>query len=98
MKRLFLLTICLLIGGCSSEMVEELAFRKVMEYQLKDECGDEDKACIAAVEAQIEFCMKQSDWRQFLENEEDEEELKRFVSEFFPCFKDSEGSSYFTSA
>jgi hypothetical protein len=98
MKRLLLLIICLLIGGCSSEMVEELAFRKVMEYQLKDECRDEDKACIAAVEAQIESCMIQSDWRQFLENEEDEEEVQRFVSEFLPCFKDSEGSAYFTSA
>jgi hypothetical protein len=79
-------------------MVEELAFRKVIEYQLKDECGDEDKACVAAVEAQIESCMKQSDWRQFLENEEDQEEMKRFISEFSPCFKDSEGNSYFNSA
>ena len=95
MKRLFLLTICLMIGGCSSEMVEELAFRKVIEYQLKDECGDEDKACIKAVEAQIESCMKQSDWRRVTDNEEDEEEMKRFVSEFFPCFKDSSGRSYF---
>ena len=98
MKRLLLLIICLIIGGCSSEMVDELVFRKVMEYQLKDECRDEDKACIKAVEAQIESCMIQSDWRQFLENEEDEEETQRFVSEFFPCFKDSDGNAYFTSA
>ena len=98
MTRLFLLTICLMIGGCSGEMIEELVFRKVMEYQLKDECRDEDKACIAAVEAQIESCMLQSDCRQFLENEEDEQEMKRFISEFFPCFKDPEGNAYFTSA
>ncbi len=98
MTRLFLLTICLLIGGCSGEIIEELAFRKVMEYQLKDECGDEDKACVEAVEAQIESCMKQSDWRRFLENEEDEEELKRFTSEFFPCFRDPDGEAYFALA
>jgi len=87
----------LLIGGCSAEQTEEFAFRKTMEYQLKDKCGEESKECIKAVEEQIESCMKKSDWRKYLESNEDQEEMKRFISDFFPCFKDSNGNSFFTS-
>jgi PBP1b-binding outer membrane lipoprotein LpoB len=95
MKKSTVLIISLLIGGCSGEQVEEFAFRKTMEHQLKNECGEENKECIKAVEEQIESCMKKSDWRKYLENDEDEGEMKRFISEFFPCFKDSDGRSYF---
>lgn len=87
--------ILLLIGGCTAEQVEEIAFRKVMEYQLIDDCGEDDKECIEAVKEQIESCMEKSDWRKYVKSDEDEEEMKRFVGEFFPCFKDSSGNSYF---
>jgi hypothetical protein len=87
--------ILLLIGGCTAEQVEEIAFRKVMEYQLIDDCGEDDKACIRAVKEQIESCMEKSDWRKYVKSDEDEAEMKRFVGEFFPCFKDSSGNSYF---
>ncbi|RLA08978.1 MAG: hypothetical protein DRQ59_13625 [Gammaproteobacteria bacterium] len=89
------LIILLLIGGCTAEQVEEIAFRKVMEYQLIDDCGEDDKACIKAVKEQIESCMEKSDWRKYVNNDEDEAEMKRFIGEFFPCFKDSNGNSYF---
>jgi hypothetical protein len=41
--------------------------------------------------------MKQSDWERYADSDEDrdEEEMYRFVSEFFPCFKDPDGNSYF---
>ena len=80
----------MLIGGCSAEQAEEFAFQKVMEYKLKDECG-ENKGCINAVEEQIESCMKESDWRKYVKNDEDDEEMERFVRLFFPCFKDPNG-------
>ena len=53
----------LLLGlvGCSEAQVEELVFRKTLEYQLKDRCGESDESCIEAVEAQIAECMRQSD-------------------------------------
>ena len=47
------------------------------------------------VKEQIESCMEKSDWRKYVDNDEDEEELKRFIGEFFPCFKDSNGNPYF---
>jgi hypothetical protein len=95
MMKFSVLIILLLIGGCTAEQVEEIAFRKVMEYQLIDDCGEDDKACIKAVKEQIESCMEKSDWRKYVNSDEDEEEMKRFIGEFFPCFKDSNGNSYF---
>ena len=91
-------TLCMLVAlfvsGCSDAQVEEFAFRKVMEYELKADCGD-DEACNDAVEAQIKSCMASSDWRRYLDNEEDPEELERFIYVFFPCFKDADGNPYF---
>ena len=95
MKKRTVIFILLLLGGCSAEQTEEFAFRKMMEYQLSEDCGEDNKECIKAVKEQIESCMKKSDWRKYLENDEDEEEMKRFISVFFPCFKDSNGNSYF---
>ena len=95
MKKIFIPAMLLITVGCSGEQAEEFAFRKVMEYQLKDDCGEKDKACLKAIEAQIEACMIESDWRRYLENEENEEELQRFIRAFFPCFKDAQGNPYF---
>jgi len=94
MTKLPTIAILLLVTGCSPEQTEEFVFKKTMEYQLKDDCG-EDTDCISAIEEQIESCMKNSDWRNYLKNSEDEEELNRFVKTFFPCFKDHDGNSYF---
>jgi hypothetical protein len=95
MMKYSVFIILLLIGGCTAEQVEEIAFRKVMEYQLIDDCGEDDKACIEAVKEQIESCMGKSDWRKYVKSDEDEEEMKRFVGVFFPCFKDPNGNSFF---
>jgi hypothetical protein len=95
MKKISVFVILLLIGGCTAEQVEEIAFRKVMEYQLIDECGEDDEECIKAVEEQIEFCMEKSDWRKYVNSDDDDDEMKRFINEFFPCFKDPNGNSYF---
>lgn len=83
----------LLIGGCSAEQTEKFVFQKVLEYQLKDDCGD-DKECVHAVEEQIEACMEKSDWKRYVENDDDKE-LERFVNLFFPCFMDPNGNPYF---
>ena len=95
--RALLLTLMLgplTLAGCSEAEVEEYTFRKVMEYELKSDC-DDDAACIEAVEAQIKDCMASSDWRRYLENEDNEAELERFIYRFFPCFKDASGNPYF---
>ena len=95
MKIYPLLVVLLLLAGCSGERVEEFAFRKTMEYQLKNKCEEQDPECAAAIEAQIVQCMQDSDWKRFLDSDEDEEELLRFTRAFFPCFKDPRGNPYF---
>ena len=95
MNRTCILALSLLIGGCSAEQFDEFVFRKVMEYQLKDECGEENEKCYAAIEAQIESCMKKSDWRTYLDSDGDHAETQRFIRDFFPCFKDENGKPYF---
>lgn len=95
MKLLTLLTVILIISGCSERQAEEFAFRKTMEYSLKDLCGDKDSDCYNAIESQIKSCMEKSEWRRYLNDSENEVELERFINEFYPCFKKADGSSYF---
>jgi len=95
MNRLFYPITILLITGCSGEEVEEFAFRETMEYQLKNKCGEENKECLKAIEEQIDSCMKTSDWKKYLDSDEDQEEMQRFIYKFFPCFKDPNGNPYF---
>ena len=95
MNRFLCLITIFLITGCSEEKVEEFAFRETMEYQLKNKCGDENKKCLEAIEEQIASCMEISDWRKYLESDEDQKELQRFIHQFFPCFKDPNGNPYF---
>lgn len=89
-----LLPVFLMTSACTGEKVEEVVFRETMEYQLEQDCG-EDKECKDIVETQMEYCMEKSDWRSFLNNQEDAQELQRFIKEFFPCFKDPDGNPYF---
>ena len=95
MKYIHLFVFFSLLYGCSAEQTEEFVFRKVLEYQLKEECGEENKQCIKDIEEQIETCMNKSDWRAYVKNDEDQEEMQRFIREFFPCCKDARGNSYF---
>ena len=95
MKAVGVLLVSLFLLSCSDKDLEEFAFRKTLEYKLVDLCGEEDKECIAAVEEQIKSCMLKSSWRDFLNNEENEEELKRFTHSFYLCIVDQDGHPYF---
>ncbi|MDH5786473.1 MAG: hypothetical protein OEZ16_12815 [Chromatiales bacterium] len=95
MKLPIILLLSLTLLACTDSMVEEFAFKQTLEYSLIDLCGKEDKACIAAVESQIDDCMEKSDWRRYMDSDEDEEELNRFTSEFYACIVDEEGNPYF---
>lgn len=86
----------LAVTGCSEQQVEELVFRKTLEYDLKERCGENNDACYAAVEDQIRECMRKSEWKRYLDSHENEEELQRFMREFFPCFQDAGGNPLFT--
>jgi len=95
MKSVIILLFPMLIVGCS-DGVDEFAFRKTLEYELVDLCGKKDKKCIKAVKSQTKDCMVKSDWRKFLEDQDNKQELNRFTREFYACIVDSEGNPYFT--
>ena len=97
MRVIAIFIFLLLITACSAEQAEELAFRKVLEYELIELCGDEDNECIAAVKAQIKDCMVKSNWRDYFNAQEDEAELRRFTIDFYSCIVDPEGEPYFES-
>ncbi|HEY0720497.1 MAG TPA: hypothetical protein VGE50_04520 [Gammaproteobacteria bacterium] len=87
--------ISLLQIACSDATVEEFTFRKVLEHDLINLCGDDDEACIHAVESQVKGCMEKSDWRKYVESQDDPDELKRFTKEFYGCVVDANGHPYF---
>lgn len=96
MKIIIIPLATVMLMACSDEMVEEIAFRKSLEYNLSELCGAEDKACVQAVESQTKGCMEKSDWRKFLKAKDDPVEKKRFTTEFYACIVDPAGKPYFT--
>ncbi|MGH1486618.1 MAG: hypothetical protein ACRBCI_10395 [Cellvibrionaceae bacterium] len=95
MKKV-LFTSILLISSCSEYNldIEEFTFRKLVESDLKEECGN-NEACKTAVSDQIKHCMEAANWQAILGNEEDAELMQNFVEKFYPCFKDSNGERLF---
>jgi len=98
MKIFFLIFISFFLIGCSGDKIQELVFRKTLERNLIELCGDEDKECIAAVESQIENCLEKSDWKKFVDNQDDQNENNRFSKELYSCIVDSEGNPYFETS
>ena len=95
--RLTIITsIIFALSACSEQAVEEVTFRKVLQYNLVDLCGD-DKTCVKSVKAQIKPCMESSNWKQYLANDEDAAEAERFINEFYSCLKDDDGKPLFGS-
>jgi len=64
MKVVITLIISFFLVGCSEKQIEEFAFRKTLEHDLIDLCGEDDKGCIAAVKSQVKTCMVKSNWRK----------------------------------
>ena len=94
MKKVLVLVSMVFLPACTESQLEEFAFRKTLEYDMVETCG-EDKSCVKAVEEQVANCMVSSQWRQYLENQDDEAELERFATEVYACIKDTEGKAYF---
>jgi len=94
MKILLLLIPAVFLSACSEKQMEEFAFRKTLEYQLTDLCG-EDESCIAAVKNQTRACMEKSDWYKFVKDQDNQTELDRFTTAFYACIVDPDGNPYF---
>lgn len=96
MKKLTIVMLTCLLSACSSDKIEEFAFKKTLELSLVALC-EGDEPCKNAIKEQISPCMEKSDWRAFLNNDEDEAELARFTKAFYGCIVDEEGNPYFES-
>ncbi len=96
-KHVGILLLAIPLMACNEGSIEEFGFRKGLEYKLISLCGDEDKACISAVQAQMKGCMEKSAWRRFFDKQEDQAELKRFTTAFYACIVDPNGKPYFVS-
>ena len=95
MWRWAMVLVTLVLGGCSDGSVEEFAFRKTLEISMAEMCGENSPACLEAVEEQTGPCMKQADWRRYLDNDQDQQELERFTTAFYACIVDADGNPWF---
>lgn len=95
MKVISIALVSLVLISCSDSMIEEVVFRKTLESSLIELCGETDKMCIEAVKNQISGCMEQSNWRQYLNDQENPEEFQRFTSKFYSCIVDKDGNPIF---
>ncbi|MDO7085683.1 hypothetical protein WNY51_03760 [Pseudocolwellia sp. AS88] len=93
-KTISSLVFIILLTSCSDTDIEELVFRKTLEYSLIDSCED-DEECKEAVKSQIQECMVSSNWLKFLKNQDDENELDTFTEKFYACIVDGDGNPYF---
>ncbi len=86
------------LAGC--DMLADKAAVEMLKASLKAVCGDEDKACIAAVETQFEACHEKyrSEWKAFMDSEgEDEALLDAYNDKVTGCIVDENGNPYFDS-
>ncbi|WNO07770.1 hypothetical protein [Teredinibacter sp. KSP-S5-2] len=95
MKAFYVVFFSLLLISCSEGQIEEFVFRKTLEISLVDLCGEEDKGCVEAVKSQVGNCMETSNWRMYMENEDNQDEFNRFIKEFYSCIVDEDGNPYF---
>lgn len=95
MKIAGIIFVLFVLVSCSEGQIEEFAFRKTIEYDLVELCGIEEAECVAAVKDQVKGCMQKSNWRRYLEDQDNESELNRFTSKFYACIVDAEGNPYF---
>lgn len=82
------------LSGCSEGSVEEFTFRKLLESDLKDECG-KNTECKELVSLQIKNCMELANWKNLLDKEEGDKAFEEFDTAFNPCFKDKSGKPLF---
>lgn len=93
MKVLITVLTVTLLAACSDYDIQHFVFKKIMNESLLEMC-DGDEACNVAVEEQIDACMEEADWLTYTNSNDDDKELIRFMTEFYPCFKGPDGEAY----
>ena len=94
-KVIFILVLTsIAFAGCSDRSIAEFTFRKLVERDLREECGKSSE-CKEAVSQQIEDCLERSNWRELLQQEDNEDAIIKFHNNFRSCFKNKNGIPLF---
>ncbi|ABC32112.1 hypothetical protein HCH_05447 [Hahella chejuensis KCTC 2396] len=87
----------LLLTGCDGLI--DLAGEKFQKSYLIETCGEDDPACISAVEAQFDAChaKHKKHWDAYMAASEKEEDiqLERYSQGLYECIVDENGDPYF---
>lgn len=95
MKFVTLALAMLFLGACSQQDIEEMLVKKTIEYSLIELCGEQNEACIEAVETQVSACIEKNNITIDTLNVEDEQQLQNVVTEFYTCIVDENGDPMF---
>ena len=83
----------------SCDQVLNKAGSEYLKVILKDTCGEDDVACVAAVDGQFDVCHRkyEAGWNKYMNSySSNEDELLKIYSEkMYGCIVDENGAPYF---
>jgi len=89
---------CLLCLAACSEVIDR-ASAEYLKYSLREVCGDDDPACIAAVNAQFDACHEKfrAQWSAYMNSTFAEEDalLEDYSRRMYACIVDENGEPWF---
>ena len=96
-RTLLAIFFTLILAGC--DQLLNKAGAQYLKFSLKDACGEEDTACIAAVESQFDPCQEkyEKEWNAYMNSSTSTEDelLKIYSEKMYGCIVDEDGDPYF---
>ena len=96
-RTLLAIFFTLILAGC--DQLLNKAGAQYLKFSLKDACGEEDTACIAAVENQFDSCQEkyEKEWNVYMNSSTSNEDelLKNYSDKMYGCIVDEDGDPYF---
>lgn len=94
---ILLAAVMTVIAGCDA--VVQKATGQYMKMKMIEICGEDDKACVAAVNAQYDSCESKykNEWSAYMKASSSEEDtiLDDYMAKLLTCVVDKDGNSYF---
>lgn len=94
MMKIWLLLISFIFVSCSERAVEEITFREVLKHDLTKKCG-EDEDCRLIVKRDIQKCMDEANWKEFVDNQDNDAISQKFIEIFYGCLRYDNGAPLF---
>ncbi len=95
MKKLLVIFSTLLLFGFTKGQVYEWSIFKLLKSEFIEDCGDDKKGCVAAVNMQLEACIKNSGIVNYIKKNNDRPDLEDYIGPIRECIVDDNGNSYF---